>query len=112
MDTTRQNKVNSLLVKDLSEIFRRDSGKYAQGRMVSVSEVRITPDLGVANVYLSVFPSNDTAAVLKEVQRATKEIRHELSQIVKLQLRKVPQLRFFIDETLDYIENIDNLLKK
>lgn len=112
MDSTRQKKINSLLVKDLGEIFRRDSGKYAPGRMISVSEVRITPDLGMANIYLSVFPSNETEVVLKNIQRATKEIRHELAKIVKLQLRKVPELRFFIDETMDNMEKIDNLLKK
>ena len=112
MDNTRQQKVNSLLLKDLSEIFRRDSGKYAPGKMISVTEVRVTPDMGLLNVYLSVFPPKDTADVLKNVQRATREIRYELAGIVKSQLRKVPELKFFIDETLDYIDKIDGLLKK
>jgi len=112
MDTTRQQKVNSLLAKDLSEIFRRDSQVYAPGKMISVMEVRITPDLSIANIYLSVFPSSEKDVVLKAVQVATKEIRHELSQKVKSQLRKVPDLRFYIDSSLDYIDKIDDLLKK
>jgi ribosome-binding factor A len=112
MDSTRQKKINSLLIKDLSEIFRKNSPVYAQGKMISVSEVRITPDLSLASVYLSIFPSSEKELVLKNIETATREIRHELSQKVKLQLRKVPELRFYIDNTIDNMEKIDDLLKK
>lgn len=111
METTRQSKINRLLQKDLSEIFLLQT-KAVQGVMISVSAVRVSPDLGVARVYLSIFPSDKAEAVLKEVKGMVKTIRYDLSQRVKLQLRKVPELAFFIDDSLDYIENIENLLKK
>lgn len=111
METTRQSKINRLLQKDLSEILLLQT-KAVTGVMISVSAVRVSPDLGVARVYLSIFPSNKGEAILNEVKIMSKTIRYDLGQRVKLQLRKVPALVFFIDDSLDYIENIENLLKK
>lgn len=109
MESTRQAKIARLLQKELSEIFRRQTAK-THGVLVSVSAVRVSPDLSIARVYLSVFPSGKSEEILNEINRRAKTIRYELAQIVRNQLRKTPELSFFIDDSLDYIENIDKLL--
>ncbi len=111
MESTRQAKIARLLQKELSEIFRQQTAK-THGTIVSVSTVRVSPDLSVARVYISVFPSEKSAEILESVQHSAKSIRYELAQKVRYQLRKTPELSFFIDDSLDYIENIDNLLSK
>lgn len=111
METTRQAKIARLLQKELSEIFRLQTAK-THGVLVSVSTVRVSPDLSVAKVYLSVFPSEQAVAQIESINASAKTIRYELAQRVRFQLRKTPELTFYIDDSLDYIENIDNLLKK
>lgn len=111
MESTRQAKISRLLQKELSEIFRRQTAK-THGVIVSVSAVRVTPDLSIAKVYLSVFPSDKSDEMLKNIEASAKTIRYELAQIVRFQLRKVPELQFYLDDSLDYIENIDKLLSK
>ncbi len=111
MESTRQAKIARLLQKELSEIFRLQTAK-TQGILVSVSAVRVSPDLSIARVYLSIFPSGKSQEVLENINRQTKTIRYELAQKVRFQLRKTPELSFYIDDSLDYIENIDNLLKE
>jgi ribosome-binding factor A len=111
METTRQAKIARLLQKELSEIFRRQTSK-THGVIVSVSNVRVTPDLSLARVYLSVFPSEKGEEILNNINNSTKTIRYELAQKVRFQLRKTPELAFHLDDSLDYIERIDNLLKK
>ena len=111
METTRQAKISRLLQKELSEIFRRQTAK-TRNVIVSVSAVRVSPDLSVARVYLSVFPSDKGPEMLESINRSAKTIRYELASQVRFQLRKTPELSFFLDDTLDYIENIDNLLAK
>lgn len=109
METTRQNKISRLLQKELSEIFLAQTRK-THGTIVSVSIVRISPDLSIAKVYLSVFPSEKAQATIESVNTSAREIRYELAQKVRFQLRKIPELRFYLDDSLDYIEKIDNLL--
>lgn len=109
METTRQNKISRLLQKELSEIFLVQTRK-THGTIVSVSIVRISPDLSIAKVYLSVFPSEKAQATIESVNASAREIRYELAQKVRFQLRKIPELRFYLDDSLDYIEKIDNLL--
>ena len=109
METTRQNKISRLLRKELSEIFLAQTRK-THGTIVSVSIVRISPDLSIAKVYLSVFPSEKAQATIESVNASAREIRYELAQKVRFQLRKIPELRFYLDDSLDYIEKIDNLL--
>lgn len=111
METTRQAKISRLLQKELSEIFRQQTSK-THGVIVSVSNVRVTPDLSLARVYLSVFPSDKGQEILHNINNSTKTIRYELAQKVRFQLRKTPELSFYLDDSLDYIEHIDNLLKK
>ena len=109
METTRQAKIARLLQKELSEIFRQQTAKM-RNVIVSVSVVRVSPDLSTARVYLSVFPSTKSEEILDSVKESAKTIRYELASKVRFQLRKTPELTFFLDDSLDYIDNIDNLL--
>ncbi len=109
MESTRQAKIARLLQKELSEIFRQQTAKM-RGVLVSVSAVRVSPDLSIARAYLSIFPSTNAQEVLDNVNRSAKTIRYELAQRVRYQLRKTPELSFHIDDSLDYIEKIDSLL--
>lgn len=110
MDSKRQNKIARLLQKELSEIFLHQT-KATHGVLVSVSAVRISPDLSVARGYLSVFPSEQATEIVKNINANAKAIRFELGEKVRHQLRIIPELKFFVDDSLDYIERIDNLLK-
>lgn len=112
MEGTRLNKVNRQIQKDLGEIFQRQSQTYYPGGMITVTTVRVSPDLSIARVYLSIFPNNAREEVFALVQQNTKTIRHELAQRIKNQMRIVPDLQFFVDDSLDYIENIERLLNQ
>jgi ribosome-binding factor A len=83
-----------------------------RGVMVSVTRVRVSPDLSICTAYLSIFPSEKSEELLQNIQRNTSQIRYELGTRVRNQLRIIPELRFFIDDSLDYIERIDELLQK
>ena len=111
METQRQERIARLLQKEMGEIFLLYA-KNIHGTIISVSNVRITPDLSIAYVYLSIFPSEKAQNVLSEIQEKSREFRFELGKRVRHQLRIVPELQFFVDDTLDYLENIDKLLKK
>ena len=111
METTRQNKIARLIQKELSEIFLLQT-KSMHGVMVSVSAVRISPDLSVCRAYLSIFPSNRGEEIIKNINDNVKAVRYELGQRLRFQLRIIPELKFFVDDSLDYIEHIDELLKK
>lgn len=111
MDTTRQSKINRMLQKELSEIFLIQT-KPIHGMLVTVSQVSVSPDLSTAKVYLSIFPNEGKESVIKNIQGNSKTIRHELAGRLRFQLRKMPELNFFLDDTLDYAENIDALLNK
>ncbi|CCX43050.1 ribosome-binding factor A [Prevotella sp. CAG:1031] len=110
MESTRQAKISRLLQKELSEIFRQQTSKM-HGTIVSVSAVRVSPDLSVAKAYLSIYPTDHAAEVIESVNRQSKTIRYELARRVRYQLRKTPELTFYLDDSLDYIENIDRLLQ-
>lgn len=92
-------------------MFRKDTSK-THGVIVSVSAVRVSPDLSVARAYLSVFPSDKGAAIVESANHNARTIRYDLAQKVRYQMRKTPELTFFIDDSLDYIEKIDNLLRQ
>lgn len=111
MESTRIQKIQRLIQKDLSEIFREDTAKM-RGVIVSVSNVRVSPDLSIARVHLSVFPSERAQEIVDGVNQNVKTIRYALAQRVRNQLRKTPELVFYVDDSLDYIEHIDELLKK
>ncbi|MDE5552681.1 MAG: 30S ribosome-binding factor RbfA [Muribaculaceae bacterium] len=109
MENKRQQKIARMLQKELSEIFRRQTAALG-GVLVSVSAVRVTPDLSLAKVYLSIFPSERAQEILDNIKAQTKTVRYDLAQAVKSILRKCPDLQFYLDDSLDYIENIDRLL--
>lgn len=111
MQETRQNKIARLLQKELSLIFQTQT-RMMPGVMVSVTRVRVSPDLGICTAYLSVFPSEKGEEILANINKNGKNIRYELGNRVHNQLRIIPELRFYIDDSLDYIERIDELLKK
>ena len=111
METTRQQKIARLIQKELSDIFQRQT-QGTHGVLVSVSAVRISPDLSIARGYLSIFPSERSEEIMKNINASEKSIRYELGTRVHNQLRIIPELRFFIDDSLDYLEHIDELLKK
>lgn len=110
METTRQQKIARMLQKELGEIFMLYA-KQMHSTLITVSSVRISPDLSVSHCNLSVFPSDKSAKVLEQVKHDAKSIRYDLGKRVKNQMRIIPDLHFHIDDTLDYIENIDSLLK-
>lgn len=111
MQETRQNRISRLLQKELAEIFQSQT-RQMHGILVSVTRVRISPDLSICTAYLSIFPSEKGKELLQNITRNEKSIRYELGQRVRNQLRIIPELRFFIDDSLDYINHIDELLKK
>ena len=111
MQETRQNKIARLLQKELSMIFQQQT-RSMHGVMVSVTRTKISPDLSICTAYLSVFPSEKGEEILANINANTKQIRYELGTRVRNQMRIIPELRFFIDDSLDYIEHIDELLKK
>jgi len=111
MDSTRQQKISRLVQKELSEIFRRETAK-TRGTLVSVSSVRVSPDLSVANVRLSIFPSENAQAIMDNINQNERSIRHQLAQQTRYQLRRCPELKFHLDDSLDYIDHIDELLAK
>ena len=111
METNRQKKIGGVIQKDLVDILQGEVRKNGVANLViSVSKVTVTTDLSVATVHLSVFPQDKAKEILEAVKSNAKNIKHDLSQRVRLQLRKVPNLVFFIDDSLDYIEKIDNAL--
>ena len=110
--STRQLKVAREIQRDLSEIIRSRGMAAFGGAMVTVSEVRISPDLSIAKVFVSIFPSDRAPQVMQLLEEEKRSIRGELGRQVSSQLRIVPELDFHQDTTLDYAEHIEELLKK
>ncbi len=111
METTRQQKISRLIQKELGDIFQRQT-QTMHGVLVSVSGVRISPDMSICRAYLSVFPSERSAEILKNINNNASQVRYELGSRMRHQLRIIPELKFFVDDSLDYIDHIDDLLKK
>ena len=111
MQATRQQKIARLMQKDLGDIFLRYA-KRIGNLLISVSEVRVSPDLSIAHLYLSIFPSNRAEDVLQHIMEDQKTIRFELGNLEHNQLRIIPELNFHLDTTLDHMERIDQLLGK
>ena len=111
MQETRQARISRLLQKELADIFQRQT-RMMRGVLVSVTRVKISPDLSICTAYLSVFPSDKGEELLENIRGNEKSVRYELGTRVRNQLRIIPKLRFFLDDSLDYLEKIDGLLKK
>ncbi|MCF8227568.1 MAG: 30S ribosome-binding factor RbfA [Bacteroidales bacterium] len=112
MDSKRQSRVAKQIQKDLGDIFQLETRGLFGGAMITVTKVKMTPDLGLAKVYLSLFATDNKEGLLEAIRAHYGEIRYQLGKKLKNQLRKVPELQFYQDDSLDYIENIDNLLNE
>ncbi len=110
MESTRIKKVERLVQKELSLIFQQKATYYL-GKLISVTVVRVSPDLSVARVYLSIFPVSEIEKVIEMVVNDTGKIKYELGKKLRNQLRKLPDLKFFIDDSLDHADKINELLK-
>lgn len=111
MESTRQKKVARLVQKELANYFLKESRNLYAGAFITVTTVRMSPDLSHARVYLSLFKSPDAKALLNQIIAEKKDIRRHLGEMVRKQLRIVPDMDFFLDDSLDYFENIERLLK-
>lgn len=111
MDSIRQNKVARLIQRDLSTMFQQECKEFAMDSLLSVTAVRVSPDLSYAKIYISIFPSEKAESVMKSLDEHNKNIRFLLGKKVGKQMRIIPELRFFVDDSLDYIDKIDELLK-
>ena len=112
LEGKRQKQVAAVLEKELNEIFQKLNLNMMNGGMVSIASVKITPDLYEARVYLSFFKVTDTITSLKTVEDRAWEIKKELTARVRNQLRSMPVLHFYIDDTLDYVDKMENLFKE
>lgn len=112
MESLRQKKVSRLVQKELGEVFLREARSLFGGAFITVTLVRISPDLSFAKIYLSLFQVKDVKQLMKNLDEEKRRIRKWLGIRLKNQLRIVPEIAFFVDDTLDFLENIDNLLKK
>ncbi|NQV52835.1 MAG: 30S ribosome-binding factor RbfA [Flavobacteriales bacterium] len=110
MESVRQQKVSRLIQKELSTLLQSQFNHIGHGSMVSITVVRITPDLSFARVYLSVFPSTEPKKVVDAYNASLPEICHALYQRIRNQFRKMPEIRFYHDDSLDYAARIDELL--
>lgn len=112
MESTRQLKYSRLIQKELSEVFQREASIRFEKALITVTKVRVSPDLSVARVYVSLFATKDRDALLAKIKEQKWELRKILGDRIGKQVRIVPNLDFFIDDSLDYSERIDQLLKK
>ena len=108
--STRQNKISRLIQREMADILLKLNKDRFSGKLISVSQVRVTKDMGIARIYLSIFPSEFSKEIVEEIKLITSQIRGELGRKVGKSLRVITELEFYIDDSLDYIENIDKLL--
>ena len=111
MDSTRQQKIARQIQREIAEILQKDLADTIRGKLVTVTTVRVSPDLAYAKVYISVFPFAESEAMLEAIKDKGWLVRKLLGARIRNQLKVVPELEFFVDDSLEYIENIDNLLK-
>lgn len=114
MQTTRQNKISRLIQQDMSDIFLKEMKPVLGQSLITVTAVRITPDLSIARIYVSIMPLGgaDVDSLLAQIRELTPDLRRRLGIREGKQLRIIPHLEFFLDDTLDYMENINRLLKQ
>jgi ribosome-binding factor A len=109
-NSKRQTQVGGLIQKELALIIQKKFGGLVPGRLVTISGVRMSSDLGLAKIYLSIFPSNDADKIIKEINNNVSKIRFELGNSIRNDVRRIPELVFYLDDSLDYLEKIDNAL--
>ncbi len=111
METKRQQRISKLIQRDLGEIFQLEVPHLTPGVMVTITKVHVTPDLALAKVYVSLFPTKNKEQLVDGFNKASREVRGLLGKRIRFQVRAIPELRFYLDDSLDYIEKIDQLLK-
>jgi ribosome-binding factor A len=109
--STRQHKISRLIHREMADILLKVNKTKFTGKLISVTVVRVTKDLGIARVYLSIFPSEFAIGILNEIEMINKQLRGELGRKLGKSLRVIPELEFYIDDSLDYIDNINKLIK-
>lgn len=112
MDSKRQAKFSRLIQKELGDIFLREGQAVFGNQFISVSQVRVTPDLGYVKIYLSFLNEKEPEKLLKLIKLHTKDLRMKLGQRIRNQVRKIPELEFFYDDTMDYVEKMDKLFEE
>lgn len=112
MESKRQQKFSRLIQKELSEIFQRDAHSLLPNAMITITKVRATPDLGIVRIFLSFFNTPDTALAINTITAHNAEIRYNLGKRIKDQVRGVPQLEFFMDDTNEYVDKMDKIFKR
>lgn len=112
LEGKRQKQIAGVIHEEMTTIFRRMGLSMVDGGLVSISSVKVTPDLLETRIYLSVFQAKDNAAVLKKIEDKAHEIKRELAAKLKHQLRRIPEIKYFLDDTLDHVFKIEELLKK
>lgn len=111
MDSTRQQKIARQIQKDIGDIFLKEGAEWVRGALVTVTKVRVSPDLGLAKIYVSVFPFDKGPQMLEHLGAGVSRIRGMLGNRVRSQFRVVPELAFYLDDSLEYVEHIETLLK-
>ena len=112
METTRQQKIAKQIQRDMAEIFQKEGEGIVRGSLVTVTAVRVSPDFGYAKIYVSVFPFGRSAALMQELDRNNWFLRRALGQRIRNQLKTVPEIQFFLDDSLEYIEQIDRAMHR
>ncbi len=112
METTRQQKIAKQIQKDIAEIFQKEGAAIVRGSLVTVTAVRVSPDFGYAKIYVSIFPFDRNEAVMQELEKNNWFIRRALGQRIRNQLKSVPEIQFFLDDSLEYIEHIEEALNR
>jgi ribosome-binding factor A len=110
MESTRQKKISRMIQKEMASIFQQESRNLFGGKMISVTVVHVSPDLSVAKIYLSIFPEKDKMEFLETIKQKSKILRNELGKRIRFQVKSIPELAFFIDDSLDYIKHIEDIL--
>ena len=111
METTRQQKITKQIQKDIADIFQKEGTPIVRGSLVTVTAVRISPDFSYAKIYVSIFPFEESGEVMNRLEHQNWFIRRALGQRIRNQLKHVPEIQFYLDDSLEYIENIDKALK-
>lgn len=112
METTRQQKIAKQIQRDIAEIFQKEGAGIVRGQLVTVTAVRVSPDFGYAKIYVSIFPFERSAETMRAIGEQNRFIRHALGQRIRNQLKNIPELQFFLDDSLEYIEHIEKALKE
>jgi ribosome-binding factor A len=112
MESTRQHKFSKLILKEISDIFQKNGSDYFGNAFVTVTLVRVVPDLALAKVYISLFKAKESGKIIDRINSHSKDIRRELGNRIKNQVRHIPDLHFYLDDSMDYAEKINNLFNK